>query len=244
MKTSKPISTISYLSEPFLRAKLEELEKQKVIEFWCYIRHKPEDDESKLKKHAHLYIIPAKMIQTVELMDALKEFDPKNPDKPLGVINFKNSKRFGDWCLYCLHDKAYLASKGQARKYHYEYKDFVASNQSTLDDLYESIDLMEVSKYNSMLEAQEKGLSWPQYFSRGTIPVQQIGSWKEAWYTVQKLRYDKLERNFGDTHTPITPEDILDDYIALCREHNMTDEEIYECFANFFRKNYRGENAS
>ena len=44
MKTSKPISTISFNTESFLRGKLRELEAAGILEFWAYIKHDPEPE--------------------------------------------------------------------------------------------------------------------------------------------------------------------------------------------------------
>lgn len=235
MKTSKPISTIAYQTEPYLRQRLRELVKQGTIEFFCYIRHKPEEDESKGKPHIHLLVYPAKMVQTNDIRDYLKEYDPKHPDKPLSTAIWTSTKRFGDWYLYAVHDKAYLASKGQSRRYHYAFNDIVTDDLLTLNDLYQSIDLMEVSKYKAMLDAQSKGLSWDQFFLRGTVPIQQINQWREAWYTCKGLRNNDLTmRNGKETHTPKTPDDLLDDYLTLCRSHEMSEFDIFNHFSDYF----------
>lgn len=236
MKTSKPISTISYNSVDFLELKLNELLKCKKIEFWAFICHKPEDDESKLKPHSHVYMIPSSLLQTEDIREYLQEYDPQNPNKPLGVIRFASSKRFGDWCLYVLHDTAYLASKSQSRKYHYSYSNIRTSDQETMDNFYQNIDLMEVSKYKALLEAQKTGVTWAQFFSRGTVPIQQITAWRTAWDTISSLKTNELNRNGNETHTPRTPIEILDEFGDLCIDHNMDPEEIYECFYNWFRR--------
>ena len=74
MKTSKPVSTISFNSEAYLRGKLRELTAAGVLEFWAYIRHDPEPDEvgdeAGGKQHFHVYMEPAKMIQTTDLRAA------------------------------------------------------------------------------------------------------------------------------------------------------------------------------
>ena len=52
MNTRNPISTISYNSMLFLKAKLDELVNAKVIQFYAFIFHKGEDDEAGKKDHA------------------------------------------------------------------------------------------------------------------------------------------------------------------------------------------------
>ena len=116
MRTSKPFSTISYNSVNFLKSKLDEMITDKWIDFYAFVRHSPEDDE--LKEHIHLYIVPSTLLQTDYITEHLQEYDSTHPDKPLGCIACKSSK-FDDWYMYGLHDKAYLASKGQARKHYY-----------------------------------------------------------------------------------------------------------------------------
>lgn len=180
MRTTKPIATISYNSPEYLRLKLDELLKAKKISFWAFIRHKPEEDEGGKKYHNHVYVEPAKMLQTVDLSEALKEFDPAKPDKYLGCINFRFSK-FDDWYLYGLHDRAYLAWKQQSRKFHYSPEEMVTSDPDELNYLVQNINLLEVSRYADMISAQRQGLTFEQYFSRGHIPIPQIRSWHYAW---------------------------------------------------------------
>lgn len=196
MRTRKPVSSISYNSLSYLTLKLDELIDSKKISFYCFIYHKPEDDEAGKKYHFHLYIEPAVQIQTEELRDHLIEFDPSNPDKPLGCLLFRSSK-FDDWCLYALHDKQYLASKGQSRHFHYLYEDLISSNDDDLLFMFRSIDRVSLSPYASMQEAQSQGLTFQEYFRRGTIPLPQITLYERAWYL---LRKDSLDRNGRFSH--------------------------------------------
>lgn len=60
MKTSKPISTISYNSKPYLVKKLNDLKKAGILEFWSFIEHEPESDEIRDeagKKSISIYIV-------------------------------------------------------------------------------------------------------------------------------------------------------------------------------------------
>lgn len=187
MRTTKPISTISYNTQIFLDMKLQELLKNKIIVFYAYIKHYPEDDEGGKKEHYHLYIEPSKMLQTEDLREQFKELDLHNQDKPLSVLPFQSSK-FEHWYMYILHDTRYLASKGQSRKYHYSHSDIVASDYNNLNYLSKSIDMLKLSPYSSMLDAQKQGLSWQEYFMRGGIPIQQLNLFEKAWYLL--LRED------------------------------------------------------
>lgn len=183
MRTTKPISTISFNSPAFLKLKLNELLKAGRLSFWAFILHKPEDDEGGKKEHCHVYVEPAKMLQSDDLKAELNEFDPEHPDKPRGCISF-NSSKFDPWYLYALHDKRYLASKGQSRRFHYEHKDIVTSDEDDLTFKAKSIDMLSLSPYADMMDAQEQGLTWGEYFARGTVPLPQVRLFKEAWYSL------------------------------------------------------------
>ena len=190
MKTSKPVSTISFNSVGFLTLKLNELTKAGKVSFWCFVQHMPEDDEGGKKEHCHVYIEPSKMIQTDDLKKELLEFDPTNPSKPLGCLSFTSSK-FGPWYLYGLHDKRYLASKGQSRRYHYCFDDFLSSDEDDLLCKSRQIDLLALSPYADMQEAQREGLTFPEYFARGTIPLPQLVQFQRAWDLLLRTRTDR-----------------------------------------------------
>lgn len=201
VRTTKPISTISYNSPDYLVLKLEELRKAKIVAFWAFVHHLPEDDEAGNKQHSHVYIELAKIVQTEDLREEFKQYDPNKPDKPLGCITFRSSKNFGDWYLYGIHDKAYLASKGQSRKYHYKFADVITSDPDDLLFKVRSIDLLAISPYTAMLDAQAQGITWTEYFRRGTVPLQQITLCEKAWFL---LLGDKIERSGRSTHSPKT----------------------------------------
>lgn len=86
MRTTKPISTISFNSREYLALKLHELQKSGRISFWAFVEHQPEDDEAGKKVHNHVFVIPSKMLQTDDLREELKEYDPEHPDKPKAVL--------------------------------------------------------------------------------------------------------------------------------------------------------------
>ena len=202
MRTTKPISTISYNSADYLRVKLNELQKAKRISFWAFISHKAEDDEAGSKNHHHVYIMPSRMLQTDDLRDELKEFDPFHPSNPLGVMPFHTSK-FDDWYLYVTHDKAYLSSKGQTRKFHYSHSDFATSESDYLLFLARNIDRTALTPYETILDAQARGYTWAEFFSSHSsmIPIQQIGIFEKAW---KLLLESKTYRNGRDAHLVLT----------------------------------------
>lgn len=185
VRTTKPISTISFNSTAYLTLKLEEFRRAGRISFWALIPHKPEDDEAGKKPHHHVYVEPSKMLQTDDLKNDLKEFDPQRPDKPLGCLTFTSSK-FDHWYLYALHDPRYLASKGQERKFHYEHDDIASSDEDDLLYKARMIDVLSLSPYADMQDAILHGVTWDQYFSRGTVPIPQIRQFQEAWYTLTR----------------------------------------------------------
>lgn len=198
MKTTMPIATISYNSPAYLKQKLDELLKAKVIQFYAFVPHKPEKDEKK-KKHAHVFIEPAKSVQTEDLRDELREFDPKNPDKPLGCMPFGKSK-FGDWYLYSCHDKAYLASKGQSREYHYKREAFVTSDEDYFDELIRNINMLALTPYQLLADGIKHGDSFGDLIRRGQIPIQQLSNFDTAWKAL--AGYDILNRNNRPNHNP------------------------------------------
>ena len=197
MKTTKPISTISFNSPEYLRHKLAELTKARVISFWAFIPHLPEDDEGGKKAHCHVYIEPSKSIQTDDLRDQFKEFDPDKPDKPKGCLTF-NSSKFDPWYMYGLHDKRYLSSKSLVKKYHYRSEDFVTSDDDDLLCKVRMIDMLALSCYQDMLEAIYRGETWPQYFAHGFVPVNQVVYFQKAWYLLVENIRQKARENGSD----------------------------------------------
>lgn len=193
MRTTKPIATISFNTPEFLKLKLNELQKAGKISFWAFINHKPEDDEGGKKDHSHVFVEPSKMIQTDDLKEELKEFDPKHPDKPRGCISFRSSK-FDPWYLYALHDKKYLASKGMSRRFHYQHEDIITSDEDDLTFKARSIDMLSLSPYADMEDAQNQGLTWAQYFARGTVPLPQVALFEKAWYMLLTARTERAGR--------------------------------------------------
>lgn len=186
MRTSKPISTISYNTPEFLRNKILEWKQLGWIEYGMWIRHLPDEDEKKV--HYHVYLKPAKLIQTMDLEEDSCEFEGPfpngNPDpnstelalKPLKMINFRMSKE-DDWILYGIHDKAYLAEKGMTRKHHYLFEDIECTCDDTLRDMITHLidnrkGRLEVRIYDCI----NKGLTWREIVCTGIIPLRHIGN--------------------------------------------------------------------
>lgn len=133
------------------------------------------------------------MLQTDDLKAELKEFDPEHPDKPRGCISF-NSSKFDPWYLYALHDKRYLASKGQSRRFHYTHDDIVTSDDDDLLFKARSIDMVSLSPYADMEDAQRQGFTWAEYFARGTVPLPQVALFERAWNLLIQVRTERADR--------------------------------------------------
>lgn len=196
MKTSKPFSTISYNSPEFLKIKLDELVQRNVLAFYAFIKHYAEEDEK--KDHIHLICFPNGTYQTDGLREYLKEQNPLDVLKPLGVMPFESSK-FGDWYLYCLHDSGYLASKNQTRKHHYLEEDFVSSDSDYLHELSRTIDRSKYEKTLEFVEAVNQGTPFSDLVKRGYIPVPQFNQWRSMY---EYLQGSTVFRNDRTTHSP------------------------------------------
>lgn len=125
MATQKPISTISYNTEAFLREKLEGWYKAHIIQAYQYIKHKGEDGD---KDHIHLRIEPNKKLDQMTLTEELREF-VLGKDKPLGVRPWRPSKE-EDWLLYAIHDEEYMKLKypdDRGEKLPYSWEEIQAS---------------------------------------------------------------------------------------------------------------------
>jgi hypothetical protein len=189
---------ISYNTKEFLRDKLNELVEGGLVQFWAFIEHLPEEDEK--KAHKHLYIIPQKLIDTQRIEKALQEIDLTDIiAKPLGAI-FPQSSKFADWYLYGLHDKKYLAYKGQKRKYHYNDNAFVVSCQDTFQELKNLIDYTEINRLSLIIEKAENGESLSDIIKTTNIPLQLIGQVKQLYNII--ISPIDLYRNNRETHSP------------------------------------------
>lgn len=135
MATQKPISTISYNTEFFLKEKLDTWYKAHIIQAYQYICHKGEDGD---KDHIHLRIEPNKKLDPMDLLEQLREFQLGN-DKPLGCRPFRMSKE-EDWILYVVHDPTYLKLKygggEKGEKIPYKWQDIVVPEYYDMEIAY------------------------------------------------------------------------------------------------------------
>lgn len=197
MRTSKPFSTISYNTPEFLSQKLNDLVQRRVISFFAFVKHFKEEDEK--KDHIHLIIFPNGLYQTDALHDYLLEPDLTDlTKKPLGIMPCQSSK-FADWFLYVSHDTAYLASKGQTRKYHYLEEDFITSDDDYFHELIRTIDRSKYAKTQDFVDQVRNGVPFIELVTRGQIPAPQFNQWRSMYeYLVEYSTH----RNGRETHTP------------------------------------------
>lgn len=174
VNTQKPISSISYNSGEFLKQKIEYWKSCGLIEFGMWIKHKAEEDEK--KDHYHVYIIPAKRIQTMDLENDSHEFDPDKPNNPKKCMRFQNSKE-QDWIQYVLHDPEYMAEKGLEKKYCYGLDEIMSTDEDTLNIIISEIkDDIKGRLDNRIRQAVNNGMSWRQISLSGIVPMNQVNN--------------------------------------------------------------------
>ena len=172
MNTSKPIAGVSYNSKEFLLGKLKDWRDSGLIEWGAFIYHKKEGEEK--KDHHHIFIVPARRLQTIKLEDDSQEPDPAHPDKPLKIVGLSSSK-FTDWFLYSLHDKAYLLEKGLERSYHYSLEDFITTDVDRFNIMIAEIGEERQGRIEyRIIQMINNGMSWPEMISSGLIPIRYI----------------------------------------------------------------------
>lgn len=203
MRTSKPFSTISYNSPTFLVDTLNKFIKDRLIDFWAWAEHFPEDDEK--KAHKHVFIIPNGRVDTDILHNRLSlELDVNNLDenglpRRLGCINFVSSK-FSDWYYYVKHDITYLASKGQSRKYHYKDDDIIVSDTTYFNELKHTVTPPKSAIFSRLKECAENGLSFEQLIYDGLIPVNAVSNYEKVYNVIWNRTY----RSGRNGHDEIT----------------------------------------
>jgi len=190
MRTSKPISTISYNTQEFLIAKCDELIRNHKISDYMFINHFAEADEK--KNHIHLWLKPNTLLDTMDLQNYFKELDPNNPTKPLKCLDFRSSE-VDDWVLYNEHYEPYLASKGESREFHYTKDDFIYYDEDNFDDLYNHAHKgSEWAKRNQILTALNDGMVKPtDLILNGTIPLNMASQLNAFKYMQQHYGLDR-----------------------------------------------------
>lgn len=165
MATQKPISTISYNTEDFLREKLDNWYKAHIIQAYQYIKHIGEDGD---KDHIHLRIEPNKKLDPMDLLEGLKQYVAGN-DKPLTCRPFRPSKE-EDWFLYVVHDPDFLKLKGESGKLRYKWEDIKASLDYDVQTAFIRARQSLQHLSPSIVRALEGGTSAKQLINEGENP--------------------------------------------------------------------------
>lgn len=206
-KTQRPLSTISYNTFDFLRAKLEELRKRGDLDFWCFIRHHGEtnEDGSKEKEHFHVYLQPGTALDRRELRQQFIQFY-KNESLPRGFMPMQPSN-WSDWYLYGLHDKEYLTSKGQSREFYYSDRDMVRSDDTFFWELVHRIDRTKINPLGEVVRAAQSGISFAEFITTHQLSLLQVRSAQFVFQQVQGgLAFKTLQRAGRPDHEPVDPE--------------------------------------
>lgn len=187
MQTSKPLSTISYNTESFLKTVLDRLIATHVIDFYAYINHLGEVDPfGELEKdHIHLFVIPNHRTNTSDLDSFFIEPDPEHK-KPLKCITWQNSK-IDDWILYVLHDPDYLASKFEERQIKYNYNNLVGSDEQDLRRKFRhAYQSSGYARSRNLFQYAKSGGTLKDLLSIGAIPINQVTSYQEFFKESRK----------------------------------------------------------
>ena len=206
MATQKPISTISYNTEAFLKEKLDIWLNAHIIQAYQYICHKGEDGD---KDHIHLRIEPNKKLDPMDLLEQLKEY-PIGSEKPLCCRPFRPSKE-EDWILYAVHDETYLkfkyggAEKGE--KLPYKWQDI------KVPEFYD----MEIAFIRAKAKLQHTSVNMASRLQNGESPLNLINEGENVFlvnaltramsindYQRLQKEYNKLERRFNQLANCIT----------------------------------------
>lgn len=199
MRTTKALSTISYNSTAYLFGVLDDLVKEGFLVFWAAIRHKAEEDEN--KDHWHVYMEPAKTVDTNFIHKRFTELDPAHPETPLRCLPLHSSK-WVDWYWYGLHDSAYLASKSMTRKYHYEASQVLTSDVEYMAELVR-MNPNPKAQAMQVLEWMAQGLTKAEIALRMNIPMTRWGYFFQGITLLRdSLPPNVTNRNGRPNHEP------------------------------------------
>lgn len=195
MATQKPISTISYNTEPFLKEKLDTWVKAHIIQAYQYICHKGEDGD---KDHIHVRIEPNKKLDPMDLVDQLREYQI-GKEKPLGCRPFRQSKE-EDWILYAVHDSQYLKLKygggEKGEKLPYKWQDI------KVPEYYD----MEISFIRAKAYLEHTSVNMATRLQNGESPLELVLTGENV-YTVNALMralsvndYQRLQSQYSEVN--------------------------------------------
>lgn len=174
MTDIKGMSSVSYCSERYTKSVFDDLVASGWVEEYFFIRHKAEEGEK--KDHLHVFWLPLgknhRGVDYREKFHQLVDDDGSVLEKPLGMMPVQSSV-FGHWLLYSLHDRDYLMSKGEVRRYTYSLDDVRCRDRDVLERLWYTV-----------------GLHYSEYVRKTTIDVHFINQLFAQGYTV----YDILDK--------------------------------------------------
>lgn len=171
MQTIRVISNISYNTIEYFESKIAELVSRRIIDWAYWVFHLADEDE--LKDHIHFVLKPSKRLETADLRDFFKEVDPNHEKPRTCTSRWQPTNSMDDWLLYAKHDPAYLTSKGQYRRHHYEWKDIKATDE---DALQADIACIDMRKYYILEWLEDAARSQTPFFvlvQQGLIPIAQ-----------------------------------------------------------------------
>lgn len=190
--TSAQIGTITYNSEDFLKLTLNELLEKGDILYWCYIKHKGDEDEK--KDHIHVRVHPGKSLDLSKLAKLFIEPVPDN--NPLRCLLWRNAEIY-NWFMYGVHNEDYLSAHNKVRNYHYVFDDFVSSSPDDTRIFYlEAREWFYNSPdYNEMVIKREldNGVSLSDLIKGGLIRPRDVFKYKQYYSALNpKLTEDNI----------------------------------------------------
>lgn len=192
MKTIRVLSNISYNSYDFFVFKINEFYERGLID-WCYwILHTPEEDEE--KEHIHFVFKPSTRIDTMDFRQMLYEYDGINP-KPLTCTpKFEPTNSMDDWLLYAVHDIPYLRSKGQWRKFHYDYKDLCATDKTCLKQDWDKINRNKFYVLDFLQQAVDDNVPFFELVQNGIVPISQRAQYEFQYNALFRSKTAEINR--------------------------------------------------
>ena len=195
MQTIRVISNISYNTIEFFESKIAELVSLRRIDWAYWVFHLADEDE--LKDHIHFVLKPSKRLETADLRDFFKELDP-NHDKPRTcTARWQPTNSIDDWLLYAKHDPAYLTSKGQYRRHHYEWKDIKATDE---DALQADISCIDMRKYYILEWLEDAARSQTPFYvlvQQGLIPIAQRSQFEFQYNALRRAIENEKQGKTG-----------------------------------------------
>ena len=176
MKTSKPISTISYNTEKFLN----------------------KETNIQDKNHIHVYLEFADRVDTIKLGEMFLEYENGDLNsKPLKCMPFRVSKSY-DALLYNIHHAQYLLQKFEQKEFAYTIDDIVTSDRDYLNQIYSEAMHSDIFKRDRMMKLMDSGVSVAEMCYHGLVNTNQAYQMMifEQLYKRGKYSIDKaIEEN-------------------------------------------------